>query len=263
MDWLFLFQVFLVVTVWILARYFYRHSGWLNSNKPIAIPINQFPEVIRFVEKLLIKNDIFIYVFIVPISLATIIGGLFLLMLLGKGAVNEFESFLYSQTWWGQVLIWSCLILSYFGIRAWLNEKKRKSFLSSNKESLSSYSIKNVPQKVTEIDAISIPTYPRFTIYDLSAEEREQQIIFDSSDLLVISKAFGIFDGFNHNTILAEQYLKFKGEEYLVTKVQVDFLDIFDDYSINPFGGRHTKVYEGRDVPYNIQIIVETTRKHV
>jgi len=57
--------------------------------------------------------------------------------------------------------------------------------------------------------------------------------------------------------------LKFKGEEYLVTKVRVDFLDIFDDYSINQFGGRHTKVYEGRDVPYNIRIIVETKRKQI
>lgn len=263
MDWLFLFQVFLVVLVWLLARYFYRHSGWLHSNKPITIPIHRFPGVISIIEKLLNKNDIFLYVVLVPISLATILGGLFLLMLLGKGAFHEFESFLNSQTWWGQLLIWACFILCYFGVRVWLDGKKGKSFLSSNKENVSSYRTKNIPQKATEIDAIRIPTYPRFTIYDLSVEEREQQLIFDSSDFLVISKAFGLLDGLNYNTILTEQYLKFKGEEYLVTKVQVDFLDIFDDYSINPFGGRHTKVYEGRDVPYNIQIIVETTRKHV
>lgn len=263
MDWLFLFQVFLVVLIWLLARYFYRHSGWLHSNKPITIHIYRFPRVISFIEKLLNKNDIFLYVVLVPISLATILGGLFLLMLLGKGAFNEFESFLYSQTWWGQVLIWACFILCYFGVRVWWDGKKGKSFLSSKKEDVSSYRTKNVPQKVSEIDAIKIPTYPRFTIYDLSVEEREQQLIFDSSDFLVISKAFGLLDGFNYNTILNERYLKFKGEEYLVTKVQVDFLDIFDDYSINPFGGRHTKVYEGRDVPYNIQIIVETSRKQV
>jgi hypothetical protein len=130
MRWLFLFQVFLVVMIWFLARYFYRHSVWLLLDKPTTISINRFQKIIS----LIIKNDIFLYVVIVPITLATILGGVSLLMLLGIGALNKFESFLYSQTWWGQVLIWVCFILCYFAVRVWWDEKRKKSFLRAKKD---------------------------------------------------------------------------------------------------------------------------------
>lgn len=260
MDWIFLLQLSIVGIVWFLMNKFYRNSQWLHTNKPNKITISSFPKFSNFIEGI-VNSDKFIYVVLIIIVFPAIFGGLLVLFSVGKGALKGFEQLLYSITWWEQVLIWISIILCYIGIRIWWDGKKGKSFLSSKKEDVSSYRTKKVPQKVSDINADRIPTYPRFTIYEWRVDAKERQIIFDSSDFLVINKAFGLLDGFNYNTILTEQHLNFKGDEYLVTKLQVDFLDIFDDYSINPLGNRHTKVYEGRDVPYNIQVIVETKRK--
>lgn len=263
-DWLFLFQLLLFALSCLLGRYLYKHSAWLNTRGGFKINIYRFPRLSSFLDKVLNKeNDEgigFIHIILALIAIPIFFSGVFFILFAVYKTVTGLEKFLSSRVWWEQNLICLCLILFYFGIKIWWDEKRKKSFLSSKKEDASNYVTKNVHQKVSEIDAIRIPTYPRFTIYDLSVEGRENQLIFDSSDFLVINKAFGLLDGSNYNTILNEKYLKFKGEEYLVTKVQVDFLDIFDDYSINRFGGRHTKVYEGRDVPYNIQIIVEVRK---
>ena len=126
MDWLFLFQTFLVIIVWVLFRYLYRHSAWLSSNKPITIPIYRFPKFIIFVEKLINKYHVLVYIVVVPTVLITFVGVFFLLIIVGMGAANAFNSFLDSQTWWEQVLTFSCLVISYFGVRFWWDEKENK-----------------------------------------------------------------------------------------------------------------------------------------
>lgn len=247
--------------VWIVARFFYKHSEWLHTNKPITISSNRFPRLISKIGTLFYRNDFFLYFIMVPIALMTFIGALFLFILIGKGVFKEFESFLYAETWWGQVLIWSCIILSYFGFRISLDSKRQKSFLTSKKEEISKYKTVNVARKISEIDSNKIQTYPRFTMYDKNIKgKRHDQIIFDSSDFSVVNNAFGVMDSFNGNTVLTGKQIKFRNSEYFIEKVQVDFLNIFDDYSLNPFGGKHTSVYEGKDVPYNIQIFIDARK---
>jgi hypothetical protein len=270
-DWHFLFKVLLILIFWLTARYFYKHSFWMQSNK--LITIYGFPRPISFIEKLINKYEIFQLIFGLLV-ISTFLGGVFFVYILGKGAIKEFEHFLNLQAWWGQIFILGCIILCYFGINIWWDSNKKKSFLSSKKEPISKYSSYapyenseiSIPQKISEIDPLRIPTYPRFTVYDFSVDK--EQLIFDSSDFSIIIKAFGLVDKFNNTlpypdnlySILTGRYLNLKGKKYWITDVEIDFLDIFDDYSINPFG-RHTKVYEGRDVPYNIQIIIKTNRK--
>ena len=92
---------------------------------------------------------------------------------------------------------------------------------------------------------------------------RLKEFIFDSSDFFIINKAFGVIDFDIEPTILNNAYIEFKGEKYLILKTRVDFLNIFDDYStVFLSGKRHSDVYEGRGIPYNIQIIIEAERQY-
>ena len=157
------------------------------------------------------------------------------------------------------------------------------SFLSTKDES-EQYSIYPVRKykKVAELDSDKIAIYPRITIRDIEIEdmwENEKKvknykmsevsdtikelydsnhIIFDSSDFVVINKTFGAFDNLQESFTVGNK-IKFKDKELLSEKVQVDFMNIYDDYS----GGiirKHTKEYEGKDTPYHIQIIVWARR---
>jgi len=134
-------------------------------------------------------------------------------------------------------------------------------------------------KKVTESDADKIAIYPRITIRDTEIEDiwcnevkkngsnipnevkelyYSKHIIFDSSDFVVINKTFGAFEGLQESFTQGTE-IKFKDEKLYTEKVQVDFMNIYDDYS----GGlisKHTNVYEGKDTPYNIQIIVWAKR---
>jgi len=178
MDWIFLLQLSIVGIVWFLVVKFYRNSQWLHTNKPNKITISSFPKFSNFIEGI-VNSDKFIFVVVIILVLPAIFGGWLVLLSLGSGALKGFEELLYSKTWWGQVLIWISIILCYVGVRIWWDGKKGKSFLSSKKEDVSSYRTKNVPQKVSEIDADRIPTYPRFTIYEWSVDGKELQLIFD------------------------------------------------------------------------------------
>ncbi|NOT94157.1 hypothetical protein [Ferruginibacter sp.] len=259
-NWLFLLQIFLVSLTWLIARQLYKHSSWLNSQKPIKVDIPNSPRLSFFIENH-INKKVFFYAFIIIIALPAFLGGILLISLIGIGTSRQFETFIYSNPWWAQVLIFFSLILFYFGARVWWDGKKKKSFLSSKKSNVSKYRTDKIPQKISEIDASRIPTYPRFTIYDLSIEEDKlSQIIFDSSDFSVINKAFGIFDSLNGKSILNQKRIKFKDSEYLIEKIQLDFLNIFDDYSLNLFVGKHTNLYEGNNVPYNLQIIIQARK---
>jgi hypothetical protein len=116
-------------------------------------------------------------------------------------------------------------------------------------------------KKVLESDAEKISIYPRITIIDCQLESEWQNpkhIIFDSSDFVIINKTFGAFDNLQESFSQGKK-IKFKDEYLLTEKVQVDFMNIYDDYT----GGlisKHTDAYEGRDTPYHIQIIVWARR---
>jgi hypothetical protein len=139
-----------------------------------------------------------------------------------------------------------------------LTEKDASTFLRSKEDNDSEYFSNRVCKKASEVEASRISTYPRFTVFDKSIQKKEDQLIFDSSDFFVINKTFGIFDDWKGVSIVNERRFKFRDKEYIVTKVQVDFLGIFDDYTmLSPFGHRHSEVYEGEDTPYNIQIFIE------
>src|ERR1035437_4588752 len=93
------------------------------------------------------------------------------------------------------------------------------SFLSTKDESLY---LGRKYRKVEEFDANTIAIYPRFTIWD-SESDSNQHMIFDSSDFVVVNKAFGVFEDYPES-FLAGREFKFKDEKMLAEKVQVDFI---------------------------------------
>lgn len=139
-----------------------------------------------------------------------------------------------------------------------ITRRYSSSYLSSKKEYYNSRLINQELRKVSEIDHKLITTYPRFTIYEINVEENTKELIFDSSDSYRINYDFNIFDHWNGKTLSVDRKFKFKNKFLMVKDIQVDMLSQFDDYSIpSPFGHYHSEAYEGRDIPYNIQIIIK------
>ncbi|ALJ01005.1 hypothetical protein [Rufibacter tibetensis] len=63
-------------------------------------------------------------------------------------------------------------------------------------------------------------------------------------------------------TIQKGGFLQLGSRKYLVADVQVELMGCFDDYSPDQYchsGGihRHSKVYQGRPVPYNVRMVVK------
>ncbi|ALJ01000.1 hypothetical protein [Rufibacter tibetensis] len=113
-------------------------------------------------------------------------------------------------------------------------------------------------KRIPEVDSRRIPTYPRFTVYDLDISEGEDQLIFDSSDFDVVNARLG-------GTIQKGGFLQLGPKRYLVADVQVELMGCFDDYSLDQYchsGGihRHSKVYQGRPVPYNVLMVTKVRR---
>lgn len=131
MDYIFLLQVLLVYLFWLLVRYFYRHSDWLHSNKPVVIDIPRFPRLSNFIEKHFNNDGPLFTVFVIVVGLPAFFGGVILLYIIAQGAAHELDILLSRFSWWQQVLIWFCIILFYFGVRIWWNGK-RKSRNKSN-----------------------------------------------------------------------------------------------------------------------------------
>ena len=132
------------------------------------------------------------------------------------------------------------------------------SYLSSKKEYYNSRLINHELRKVSEIDHKLITTYPRFTIYELNVEENTKELIFDSSDSYCINYDFNIFELWNGQSLIINKKFRFKNKIFIIKDIQVDFLSHFDDYSIpSPSGHYHSEAYEGRNIPYNIQIIIK------
>ena len=104
-------------------------------------------------------------------------------------------------------------------------------------------------KKVSDFSSKQIPFYIRFTIYELIGKSEE--LVFDSSDYSIINRTFGAFDDIQQTFIEGGEF-QFKDKLYSTEFVKVDFLSIIDDYHMG-----HTKIYEGLDIPYNIQIIIK------
>lgn len=104
-------------------------------------------------------------------------------------------------------------------------------------------------KRVSDFTSNQIPFYVRFTIYELI--DNNEKMVFDSSDYLVINKAFGAFENIQQSFIQGDEF-EFKGKLYSTEFVKVDFISIVDDYHMG-----HSKIYDGLDTPYNIQVIVK------
>lgn len=132
-----------------------------------------------------------------------------------------------------------------------LENKDSSSRLRSYKKDTSAFS-KPIFRKVKEIQNKDISTYPRITLTELKSKTlNEKEILFDSSDFEYINKTFKLTEEFYFSLNKGET-ITYQNIDYNVEDVKVDFLFIFDDYSI--FG--HSKKYQGIATPYNIQIIV-------
>ena len=129
-------------------------------------------------------------------------------------------------------------------------------FLRAKKEHVSGYLSKYVPQNIFEIPADLVPTYPRVTVFDIENGEKESKLLFDSSDFLTINYAFNINSGLYGQSLRIGNVLNFRERELKILDIRFDILDIFDDYSKDSFGKNHTAIYEGKDIPYNIQIFI-------
>jgi hypothetical protein len=148
----------------------------------------------------------------------------------------------------------SCFKRIYWAI----TERSVYSFLQSKEDHSSEYFTSRLAQKISNINEERIPTYPRITIFNKSVKDKNKQLIFDSSDFAIINKTLGVFDRWNGLSYESGKEITVNSNELIVIRIKVDFLSVFDDYSQpSPLGHRHSQVYEGKDVPYNIQIIIE------
>jgi len=104
-------------------------------------------------------------------------------------------------------------------------------------------------KRVSDFTSKQIPFYVRFTVYELI--DNNEKMVFDSSDYSVINKAFGAFENIQQSFVRGDEF-EFKGKLYSTEFVKVDFVGIIDDYHMG-----HSKVYEGIDTPYNIQVFIK------
>lgn len=106
-------------------------------------------------------------------------------------------------------------------------------------------------KKVSTINENKIYAYPRFSIFEKTNEEN---LIFDSSDFWIINNllATDCTKDFTIGYVFEYEYFKYK-----IENIKVSIMDVFDDYStIFSNGNNHSKVYLGKDTPYNIQILI-------
>jgi len=202
--------------------------------------------------------------FKIIISIITIISILCVLFTFGfviiKG-INSFGFFWFSISFINHLLIIISYIICYFFIRYLFDKEREKSFLKS-RESLRYHGF-NINQKVSEVNLKRIPTYPRITIYDMDEDDKYNRMIFDSSDPIVINRKFGFLEkvgkyDFDFEEIIIGQYL---WDGYIVSSISVFIQGEFNDYSvISPIGTNHSRVYQGRDIPYNIHIKIEINK---
>jgi len=110
-------------------------------------------------------------------------------------------------------------------------------------------------KKVNEINQDKITTYPRFSLYenDSNTKDGQKRIIFDSSDFWYVNNVFGK----STKSFQVGSKLYFNDCIYEITEINVDILDVFDDYSTKfRDNTNHTDKYKGETTPYNIQIFI-------
>lgn len=156
-----------------------------------------------------------------------------------------------------QDLLWLTIISTGIG---WLyahayKDKDPSSALKSTKKD-DSFFTPRVFKKISDVKNDQITTYPRITVDDIT-NDHESKLIFDSSDFERINNTFGAMNDLQQS-FFEDRNIEINGKVYITKHVKVDFLNIFDDYSL--LG--HTKIYSGIDTPYNIQIIVEVIEQN-
>ena len=104
-----------------------------------------------------------------------------------------------------------------------------------------------IPKDVKQITNDAILNYTRLTIHSI----QDSKIIFDSSDFDIINEKLGTKQGVQPS-FFEGGMIQLGDVKYKIRKLNVDFLNIFDDYSMV---GK-TEVNIGEPIPYNIQIII-------
>lgn len=109
-------------------------------------------------------------------------------------------------------------------------------------------------KKVSEIKHNKITTYPRVSLYENEPNSKNgKRRIFDSSDFWYVNNSFGK----SVKSLRVGNRLNFNDNIYEITEINVDILDIFDDYSTKfRDNSNHTSEYIGENTPYNIQIFI-------
>lgn len=153
-------------------------------------------------------------------------------------------------------LIWTSIItvVIWFVSHSALNRDASEKFKSEEKDKndVKSFFAPTVYRKTNQFTNKDIPFYVRFTLYETT--ESDRKMIFDSSDYSVINEKFGTFTGIQQAFQVGYNF-KLNEINYNVESVQVDMMELFDDYS-----NGHTKAYIGNDIPYNIQVFAELKR---
>lgn len=170
--------------------------------------------------------------------------------------LSQINSDHYSLTY---PIIGTFVMYVFRGIYMILDKLPFEYFKSNEDDTKIAITPPRIYKKVEERDADKIPIYPRITIRDINVDaddwKNPKKIIFDSSDFTIINKTFGVFNDLQESFKQGKKF-KFKDTELIAEIVQVDFMSIYDDYSGGLLGKHHTEVYEGKDTPYNLQIIV-------
>ncbi len=195
-----------------------------------------FKSVYKFIDKELIKQA----------KLFSVLGLGFAIFYL----LNETDMEILEQVIWTVV----ATLFIWFISHSMLNKDVTKKFKSEEKDKNSAeyFFAPTVYRKTNQFTNKDIPFYVRFTLYDTT--ESDRKMIFDSSDYSVINEKFGTFIGIQQAFQVGYNF-KLNEINYNVESVQVDMMELFDDYS-----NGHTDAYVGNDIPYNIQVFAELKR---
>ena len=128
MDWLFISQTIILVTVYLLSDYFYKNQ-WSFTRNSVEIENKHFPRIGNFLEKDFNNKGIFYYFLFGTLCIVIIsafFGGMVFIFIVIRGIFNEFEKVMAVRSWWEQVAICISLILFYFAIKIKLDVSYKK-----------------------------------------------------------------------------------------------------------------------------------------
>lgn len=125
-DWLFVSQLIILCLVFWIGSYFYKHSGWLHTNKNLKIHNQSFPKFNRFIEKHFNNNGFLFWVFFIIICIPAALGGMLFIIIVFRGTFNEFIRIIDQLSWVFQVIMCVSFILFYFLMRIWWDSIKKK-----------------------------------------------------------------------------------------------------------------------------------------